>query len=74
MPLRTMLFSFDGRMRRSHWWAIRVISTVLLCILLFLAVGVLTAAFPAPQSQAAGGIALIVAGLPAVVEIGRAHV
>ena len=67
MPLGTMLLSFDGRMRRSHWWAIRVISTVLLCILLFLAVGVLTAAFPAPQSKAAGGIALIVAGLPAVV-------
>jgi len=67
MPLRTMLFSFDGRMRRSHWWAIRVVATVILCVLLFLAVGVLAAVFRPPQSNAAGGIALIAAGLPALV-------
>jgi uncharacterized membrane protein YhaH (DUF805 family) len=66
MPLRTMLLSFEGRMRRSHWWAIRVITTVVLCVLLFLAVGVLAAVFPAPGSKAASGVVLIVAGLPAL--------
>jgi uncharacterized membrane protein YhaH (DUF805 family) len=65
MPLRTMLFSFDGRMRRSHWWAIRVVATVVLCVLIFLTVGVLAAVVPSPQSKEASGIALIVAGLPA---------
>ena len=66
MPLRTMLLSFDGRMRRSHWWAIRVIATVVLVVLLLVAVGVLAALFPPPQSKAAGGIAMIAVGLPVV--------
>jgi uncharacterized membrane protein YhaH (DUF805 family) len=66
MPLGTMLLSFDGRMRRSRWWAIRLIATVVLVVLL-VAVGALAAVFPPLQSKAASGTALIVVGLPAVV-------
>jgi uncharacterized membrane protein YhaH (DUF805 family) len=60
-----MLLSFDGRMRRSQWWMIRIVVTAILCALLLVAVGVTAAVFPEPQSKTAIGITLIVAGLPA---------
>ena len=64
MPLTTMLFSFEGRMRRSHWWAIRVATTAVFFVLLLIAVGISSAASSTPESKAASGIAVIVVGLP----------
>ncbi len=69
MSLATMLFSFEGRLRRSHWWVIRLVSTVGFLALLAIPFGVVNAIWPTPPSQSLEGVAgvvLVVIGLPSV--------
>lgn len=35
MTIENLLFSFQGRIRRSHWWATRVAVSVIMLLLLF---------------------------------------
>jgi uncharacterized membrane protein YhaH (DUF805 family) len=67
VPLSTMLFSFEGRMRRSHWWAIRIVSTIAFFVVLGVVYVPLAAIFPSPQSDtgsAVVGTVTLVIALP----------
>jgi uncharacterized membrane protein YhaH (DUF805 family) len=44
MPLNSLLFSFQGRIRRSQWWAVRL-SMVAAVFVLFMVFGILGGAF-----------------------------
>jgi uncharacterized membrane protein YhaH (DUF805 family) len=38
MPLPTMLFSFTGRLNRARYWAVSILSSVVFCTLVLLAI------------------------------------
>jgi uncharacterized membrane protein YhaH (DUF805 family) len=70
VSLVTILFSFQGRMRRSHWWAARFATTVVAVVVLAVVFGGLSAVLPPPPSaitDTATGAAAIAVGLPALV-------
>ncbi|HWE45064.1 MAG TPA: DUF805 domain-containing protein [Caulobacteraceae bacterium] len=66
MPLNQLLFGFRGRMRRSQWWAVRVVTTVILFVLIGVFAGLGGSVGRSQTAEViAGGVALIV-GLPVV--------
>jgi len=65
MSLWQMLFSFNGRIRRMHWWLVRLAVIVSAVVFVFVLVGGISALFGSPDEvpeaiQAIGGLAVIV--------------
>lgn len=65
MSLWQMLFGFNGRIRRMHWWLVRLGVFVAAIVLVFGLVGGISAAFGSPDDvpeaiQPIGGLAVIV--------------
>jgi uncharacterized membrane protein YhaH (DUF805 family) len=70
MPLKTVLFSFQGRIRRSRWWAVRIVSTVAFFIVYGAIFGLAGALRSTTDQQAMAivwGIASLIVGLPTLV-------
>ena len=62
MSRLNMMFSFKGRMRRSHFWAVRITLVVAL-VVLAIPFAVLDAVHPGTLSETGGTVAAIVMGV-----------
>lgn len=65
MSLWQMLFGFNGRIRRMHWWLVRFGVIVAAVVMVFVLVGGVSALFGSPEDvpaaiQPIGGLAVIV--------------
>lgn len=70
MPMQQLLFSFQGRMRRSHWWAVRF-GSVGVFFAAMMIVGLLASAFGSTDNgHAVGGLLVIAILAPLACAIG----